>query len=273
MTYGPWMVSQTGDQTEQMYGELKKKTDPSAPLVRPELDIVHVNLIGTMYTWKLVVHYFRKQPDTADRDRCFIMTGSMVAWIDSPVCDCFDLSRDKSLTSGLGKLAVHQQQVRTQGIDANCPAEFARTGYPHQLRGAMVSRALHLQGSYLTTVSYIKSAIRSAAYEAELVSKGVEFAPPEDVALCMMKLATDRTINGVFFPMHPGWKTLTHTGHSLMITPRSVAKEGFMDVGSDDHVDEGYMKRTQEVQLKIIEDKWEPGWGKGRTAEGAKKEQ
>lgn len=62
-----------------------KQIDPNAPPVRPELDIVHVNLIGTMYTWKLAVHYFRKQPDTADRDRCFIITGSMVAWIDSPV--------------------------------------------------------------------------------------------------------------------------------------------------------------------------------------------
>lgn len=45
-------------------------------------------------------------------------------------------------------------------------------------------------------ISYIKSAIRSAAYEAQLISKGVEFAPQEDVATCMMKLATDRTING-----------------------------------------------------------------------------
>jgi hypothetical protein len=53
--------------------------------VKPKLDIVNVNLIGTMYTWKLAVHYFRKHPDTEDRDRCFIMTGSMTAWIDSPV--------------------------------------------------------------------------------------------------------------------------------------------------------------------------------------------
>lgn len=40
---------------------------------------------GTFYTWKLAVHYFRKQPDTEERDRCFIITGSMVAYIDSPV--------------------------------------------------------------------------------------------------------------------------------------------------------------------------------------------
>jgi len=45
-----------------------------------------------MYTWKLAVHYFRKQPDTDDRDRCFIITGSMVAWIDSPVCLSDNLS-------------------------------------------------------------------------------------------------------------------------------------------------------------------------------------
>ena len=60
-------------------------TDPDLPPVKPELNIVNVNLIGTMYTWKLAVHYFRKQPDTQDRDRCFIITGSMVSWIDSPV--------------------------------------------------------------------------------------------------------------------------------------------------------------------------------------------
>lgn len=66
--------------------ELICAIDPDAAPVKPKLNIVNVNLIGTMYTWKLAVHYFRKQPDTEDRDRCFIMTGSMTAWIDSPVC-------------------------------------------------------------------------------------------------------------------------------------------------------------------------------------------
>jgi hypothetical protein len=47
-----------------------------------------------------------------------------------------------------------------------------------------------------TMDSYIKSAIRSPTYEAELISKGVEFAPQEDVAKCFMRIATDRTING-----------------------------------------------------------------------------
>ncbi|KAJ5952832.1 uncharacterized protein N7479_011245 [Penicillium vulpinum] len=194
--------------------------DINEPPVKPELNIVNVNLIGTMYTWKLAIHYFRKQPDTEDRDRCFIITGSMVAWIDSP-------------------------------------ANWQYTSTKYGLRGLMrtARRNSHEQGIRINYVApcYIKSAIRSAAYEAQLMAKGVEFAPPEDVAICMMKLATDRTING----------------HSLMITPKSVAKEGFKDVDMEDHIDEGYFKRTQKAQLSIIEDQWVPGWSKGRTAEGA----
>ena len=60
-------------------------TDPDGPPAKPELNVVNVNLTGTLYTFKLAVHYFRKQSDTAERDRCFIMTGSMTTWIDSPV--------------------------------------------------------------------------------------------------------------------------------------------------------------------------------------------
>lgn len=60
--------------------------DPNGEPTKPDLNIVNVNLNGTLYTWKLAVHYFRRQAESGDRDRCFIMTGSMVAWIDSPVC-------------------------------------------------------------------------------------------------------------------------------------------------------------------------------------------
>jgi hypothetical protein len=59
--------------------------DPNGEPTKPDLNIVDVNLNGTFYTWKLAVHYFRKQSETEDRDRCFVITGSMVAWIDSPV--------------------------------------------------------------------------------------------------------------------------------------------------------------------------------------------
>lgn len=44
-----------------------------------------------------------------------------------------------------------------------------------------------------------------------------------------------------------------------MITPRSVAKEGFMDIDREDYQDkeeDQYLKKGQESQLIIIEDKW-----------------
>lgn len=59
--------------------------DPNKAPVEPDLKIMAVNIDGTALTFKLAVHYFRKQPDSDDRDRCFIMTGSMTAFVDSPV--------------------------------------------------------------------------------------------------------------------------------------------------------------------------------------------
>lgn len=91
--------------------------------------------------------------------------------------------------------------------------------------------------------------------------------------MCMMKLATDRTINGklIYSSFTFSDMLLTILGHSLMVTPRSVAKEGFKDVGMDDHTEDGYFKKTQEVQLRIIGDKWVPELINGRSPEGGKK--
>lgn len=44
-----------------------------------------------------------------------------------------------------------------------------------------------------------------------------------------------------------------------MIVPRSLAKEGYMDVGLDDFVEDGYFKSTQAAQLRIIKDRWLDG--------------
>lgn len=45
-------------------------------------------------------------------------------------------------------------------------------------------------------------------------------------------------------------------GRSLMIVPRSEAKEGFKDVDLEDYEEDTYMQRTQKTQLAIIKDKW-----------------
>lgn len=98
----------------------------------------------------------------------------------------------------LGQLAVHMQQVRPAWADEDRSTQLVGARYTHQLCGAMVgciSFGSRYRGS-TDRRSYIKSAIRSPEYEAQLTSKGVEFAPQEDVAMCMMKLATDQSING-----------------------------------------------------------------------------
>ncbi|KAL6246282.1 hypothetical protein RBB50_006518 [Rhinocladiella similis] len=185
--------------------------DPNGEPTKPDLNIIRVNIDGTLYTWKLAVHYFRQQPDTEDRDRCFIITGSMVAWIDSP-------------------------------------GNWEYTATKYALRGFMrtARRSSWEQGIRISYVApcWIKSAIRTKEYESWLIEHGIEFGEQEDCAGCMMRIACDKSING----------------HSLMIVPRSKAKEGFMDVGKDDYTEEGYFKTTQETQLVIIEDKWVDGY-------------
>jgi hypothetical protein len=44
-----------------------------------------------------------------------------------------------------------------------------------------------------------------------------------------------------------------------MITPRSYAKEGFVDIDREDYKDtqeDNYLKLTQESQLTVIKDQW-----------------
>lgn len=43
-----------------------------------------------------------------------------------------------------------------------------------------------------------------------------------------------------------------------MITPRSKAKEGFVDTDKEDYVDpqDAYLIKKQATQLRIIEDQW-----------------
>lgn len=48
---------------------------------------------------------------------------------------------------------------------------------------------------------WIKSAIRTAEYEKWLVDRGVEFGEQIDVAGCMMRIATDKSINGKVSPV------------------------------------------------------------------------
>lgn len=50
--------------------------------VKPDLSILETNLVGVMYTTKLALHYFARQPESLGRDRCLIMTSSIAGYAD-----------------------------------------------------------------------------------------------------------------------------------------------------------------------------------------------
>jgi hypothetical protein len=64
---------------------IESPPDPFAKPTKPSMHIIDINLIGVMYTFKLAVHYFRRSPLEAQRDRCFIFGGSLVGYVDNLV--------------------------------------------------------------------------------------------------------------------------------------------------------------------------------------------
>jgi NAD(P)-dependent dehydrogenase (short-subunit alcohol dehydrogenase family) len=61
---------------------LEDKFDPSSgELQPPVLQTINVNLLGVIYTTKLAIHYFAKQPDK----KCqLVLTGSAACFLDTP---------------------------------------------------------------------------------------------------------------------------------------------------------------------------------------------
>lgn len=58
--------------------------DPAGPPEKPDLQTINTNLVGLLYTAKLAIHYFRRQPLDASRDRCLILKSSLAGYLDAP---------------------------------------------------------------------------------------------------------------------------------------------------------------------------------------------
>jgi len=173
--------------------------DPSGDPTEPQLRILKINMIAVMYTVKLAMHYFRVQPEAPDRDRCFIFKGSIAGFLDQP------------------------------GTWQYCGAKFG-------LRGVMRSarRTSWMEGIRVNYVGpwYTKTTILSQAVIERLESKGVKFSLVEDCAAAMLRLATDKNING----------------RSLAIVPRDINARGFVDANMDDQKDQMW-EHLQNVAL------------------------
>lgn len=80
---------------------------------------------------------------------------------------------------------------------------------------------------------YTKTNIISQAVIDRLESKGVKFSLKEDCAAAMLRIATDRSING----------------HSFAIVPREDHAHGYIDAELDDEEDGTYWDKLQKVTL------------------------
>ena len=80
---------------------------------------------------------------------------------------------------------------------------------------------------------YTKTTIISQAVIDRLESKGVKFSLKEDCAAAMLRIATDKSING----------------HSLAIVPRDDHPQGYIDAELDDEEDGTYWDKLQKVTL------------------------
>lgn len=144
--------------------------DPALPPVKPDLRTVDVNLYGTIYTAKLAMHYFRRQPVDADHDRCLIIKGSIAAYADQPGSPQYNISK-----------------WGARGLFRN----LRRTSHRDDIRVNFVAPW------------YVRTPILSPKVLEYLVSKGVKFATIDDCARAMLNIAADQSIHGRSFGIVP----------------------------------------------------------------------
>lgn len=144
--------------------------DPTGPPVKPNLRTVDVNLYGTIYTAKLALHYFRRQPVSPKHDRCLIIKGSIAAYADQPGSPQYNISK-----------------WGARGLFRN----LRRTSHRDSIRVNFVAPW------------YVRTPILSAKVIEYLQGKGVKFATVDDCARAMLNIAADQSIHGRSFGIVP----------------------------------------------------------------------
>ncbi|KAI1270135.1 short chain dehydrogenase reductase [Xylariaceae sp. FL1019] len=137
--------------------------DPSGPPEKPDLRTLEVNLMGSLYTAKLAMHYFRRHDaDDPSRDRCLVIKGSLSAYLDQPGFVQYNTSKFGSR----GLFRSLRRTSWTEGIRVNFVAPW-----------------------------YVRTPLLSAVSDY-LDSQGVNYASAEDCAEVVLNIASNRTMNG-----------------------------------------------------------------------------
>ncbi|KZF19308.1 short chain dehydrogenase/ reductase [Xylona heveae TC161] len=172
---------------------------------KPELSVIDVNICGSLYTTKLALHYFMKQngqnPSSVQEDTCLILIGSGAAFLDVPRAPQY------------------------------CASKWAMRGVMHSLR-----RTAFYYGSRVNVISpwYVKTKILSEEAFAHVSNAGVQFAEAEDAGQCLLRILSDKNING----------------HSIFVSGRKWASRGYMDLDLEDFSGNALIQEMQEDQMR-----------------------
>ncbi|RGP69540.1 hypothetical protein FSPOR_4644 [Fusarium sporotrichioides] len=134
---------------------------------KPDLQVIDVNVKGTLYTAKLAMHYFVSQngtePERDQEDTCLILISSGAGFLDVP--------RSPEYSS----------------------TKWAVRGIMHALR-----RTAFYYGSRVNVIApwYIRTSILSKVQFDQVESSGVEFATSEDAGECALRILSDKSVNG-----------------------------------------------------------------------------
>lgn len=131
--------------------------------VEPDLSVMKVNAIGPLYTAKLAMHYFNRQPEDSSRDRCLIVKGSLAAYLDLPGAPQYNMSK------------------------------FAMRAYVDCIRRTAWQKSIRVN---LIAPWFIATPILSKEAVAHISGSGIELATEEDAAAAVVKVACDKSING-----------------------------------------------------------------------------
>ncbi|OCL02802.1 NAD(P)-binding protein [Glonium stellatum] len=130
----------------------------------PDLKIININFIGVVYTTKLAMHYFIRQPDDSSRDRCLILKSSLAGYMD--------ISGSPSYQS----------------------AKFGVRGLMCNLRHAGRFRVNVVAPWFIATPIMSEKVVETLV--PQLKSAGSEFAEVGDSVNAVLRVATDKSISG-----------------------------------------------------------------------------
>ncbi|KAJ5755452.1 adam [Penicillium manginii] len=178
--------------------------DDKAPQ-KPDLTTIDVNLIGTLYTSKLASHYFIKQNGQehsgSQEDTCLILIGSGAAFLDCPRAPQY------------------------------CSTKWAMRGIMHSLR-----RTAFYYGSRVNVISpwYVKTNILSEEAFAHITSVGVQFAESSEAGQCLLRILSDKNING----------------RSFFVSGKKWSTSGYLDLDIEDYQENSLVDSIQRDQVK-----------------------